>query len=108
MAARISEDLQNVLTAVWQQALVENASLVEIEGQHFPVKRTSRHRLRQVDFRFGGEEFRGLEQNPDTSSRWAQLARKGQKVMQFLRAGRYLAVIADGKMTAYGDMRRTS
>jgi hypothetical protein len=42
---------------------------------------TSRSKLREVDFQFDGQGFRGLEQNPKTSSRWAQLAREGNKVM---------------------------
>jgi len=46
--------------------------------------------------------LRGLEQNPNTDSRWAQLARKGHKVMQFLDAGRYVGVVVDGKVTLYG------
>jgi hypothetical protein len=37
-----------------------------------------------VDFVFDGNEIRGLEQNPDTRSEWAKLARSGKKVMQFL------------------------
>jgi hypothetical protein len=59
--------------------------------------------LRQVDFAFDGQELRGLEQNPETRSRWAQMARAGNKVMQFLSRGRYLAVVVDGKVTPYGD-----
>jgi len=39
---------------------------------------------------FNGNEIRGLEQNPDTKSRWAQMARSGKKVMQFLSEGRYV------------------
>ena len=46
-------------------------------------------------------EIRGLEQNPDTKSRWAQMARSGKKVMQFIGEGRYLAVVVDGKVTLY-------
>jgi len=49
--------------------------------------------------------LRGLEQNPNTNSRWAQLARKGHRVMQFLDAGRYVGVVVDGKVVIYG--RRT-
>ena len=89
------------LISVWRQALVEDAKTVELEGRRYPVKRTSRHCLRQVDFVCEGEELRGLEQNPNTSSRWAQMAREGKKVMQFLSKGRYLAVVADGKVIAY-------
>jgi hypothetical protein len=42
-----------------------------------------------------------LEQNAKTKSRWAALARKGQKVMQFLADGKYVAVVADGKVHVY-------
>jgi hypothetical protein len=51
---------------------------------NFPVRRTSRSKLREVDFRFDGHELRGLEQNPQTGSRWARLAQEGKKVMKFL------------------------
>ena len=68
----------------------------------FPVRRTSRSRLREVDFQFEDHELRGLEQNPKTTSRWARLAREGKKVMQFLSAGRYIAVVVDGKVQFYG------
>jgi len=93
--------LEEALVSVWRQALVENANLVELEGQRFPVRRTERRRLRQVDFEFAGEALRGIEQNPETKSRWAELARAGQKVMQFTSAGRYLANVAAGKLTLY-------
>lgn len=59
-------------------------------------------RLRQVDFTFDGNKIRGLEQNPDTKSRWAQMARSGKRVMQFLNEGRYVANVVDGKVTPYG------
>ncbi len=89
------------LITVWRQALVENAKTIDLEGRSYPVKRTSRHRLRQIDFLFDGEELRGLEQNPDTASRWARMAREGKKVMQFLSKGRYIAVVADGVVIKY-------
>lgn len=85
---------------VSRQAIVEDAKTVDLEGRCYPVQRTSRHRLRQVDFTFGGEELRGLEQNPNTAPRWARMAREGKKVMQFLSKGRYIAVVADGAATA--------
>jgi hypothetical protein len=94
--------LAEILISVWRQALLENAQRVVLEDQNFPVRRTSRSRLREVDFEFEGHELRGLEQNPDTASRWAQLARQGNKVMQFLHHGRYIAVVVDGKVKFYG------
>ena len=73
-----------------------------LNGELYPIRRTQKRGLAQVDFELAGEMLRGLEQNPQTTSRWAQVARKGAKVMQFLVAGRYVAVVADGKITHYG------
>jgi len=94
--------LEETLISVWQQALVENARSVKLENRSFPVRRTSRSRLREVDFQFEEHKLRGLEQNPETASRWAQLARQGKKVMQFLQQRRYIAVVVDGKIQFYG------
>jgi hypothetical protein len=93
--------LEEALLSVWRQALSENANLVEIAGRRFPVRRTSRLRLRQVDFEFGGAAIRGIEQNPGTRSRWARLAGEGAKVMQFTEAGQFFGNVADGKVTLY-------
>ena len=99
MAASLAE----TLVSVWQQVLVDNAKKVKLEDRKFPVQHTSRSRLREVDFQFEGHELRGLEQNPETASRWAQLARKGKKVMQFLEQRRYIAVVVDGKVRLYSQ-----
>ena len=96
----------DALISVWRQSLVDDTEAVQLEDTKYPVKRTSRNRLRQVDFEFDGLELRGLEQNPETKSRWAQLAREGKKVMQFLNAGRYVANVVDGKATIYGKLSR--
>ncbi|MCL6566957.1 MAG: hypothetical protein K6U09_11105 [Acidobacteriia bacterium] len=93
--------LAEALVSVWRQVLVENANIVELEGRRYPVQRTRRLRLRQVDFEFEGQRLHGIEQNPHTKSRWAELARKGQQVMQFSRGGRYLGNVADGTVTFY-------
>ena len=98
----MAASLEETLVSVWQQALADNASSVTLEGRTFPVRRTSRSRLREVDFQFEGHQLRGLEQNPETASRWAQLARQGKKVMQFLQQRRYVAVVVDGKVQFYG------
>jgi hypothetical protein len=97
--------LEEALVEVWRQALAEGAKNVELGGEKFPVRETPRKRLREVDFVFEGQPLRGLEQNPKTGSRWAQLARAGHKVMQFLSAGRYIGVVVDGKVTLYGGKR---
>jgi hypothetical protein len=82
---------KETLIEVWRQTLVENAKFVVLGRESFPVRRTPKKGLRQVDFVCEREEIRGLEQNPDTKSRWAQMARSGKKVMQFLSEGRYVA-----------------
>ena len=94
--------LEEVLVAVWRQAMVDAADTVELGGKRFEVHLTPRKKLREVDFVFRGESLRSLEQNPRTGSRWAALARSGAKVIQFLSSGRYVGVVVDGKVTLYG------
>jgi hypothetical protein len=94
-------DLDEVLLSVWRQSLVERKKRVHLGDDSYPVRHTAKSKLAQVDFEFAGQRLRGLEQNPATSSRWAELARKGAKVMQFLINGRYVAAISEGKITHF-------
>ena len=94
--------LEESLIDVWRQSLVEKAEVVVLGTERYAVRLTPKRGLRQVDFVFDGNEIRGLEQNPETKSRWAQMARAGKKVMQFLSEGRYVANVVDGKVTLYG------
>jgi len=98
----MKSSIEETLIEVWRQALVENTNVVELGTERYPVRRTPKRGLRQVDFEFDGNEIRGLEQNPEAKSQWAQLARSGKKVMQFLSDGRYVANVVDGKVTFYG------
>jgi hypothetical protein len=100
--------LEELLIEVWRQTLVENAKVVVLGQERYSVRLTPKRRLRQVDFVFDGNEIRGLEQNPETKSRWAQMARSGKKIMQFLSEGRYVANVVDGKVTLYGRRAGTS
>jgi hypothetical protein len=93
--------LESVLVSVWQQSLIDKKKLIKIDGESYPVRQTSKSKLKQIDFRFEDRDLRGLEQNPDTKSRWAKLAREGKQVMQFLEHGRYIAVVVDGKVHLY-------
>jgi hypothetical protein len=97
-----ADSFDQVLKTVWRQALVENADVVKIGTERHPVTRSKAKRLRQVAFVFDGNTIMGIEQNPKTKSRWAQMARAGKKVMQFIQDGRYVAVVADGKVILYG------
>jgi hypothetical protein len=101
LATETKSAFEEMLVGVWQQVLVEGATSVTVAGERYRVLKTPKKGLRQVDFVFEGREIRGLEQNPDTSSRWAQLAARGAKVMQFLSEGRYIAAVADRKITVY-------
>ena len=98
---------ERTLIEVWRQALVENAKFVEQGTELYPVRRTPKHHLRQVDFIFNGSEIRGLEQNSETKSRSSKMARSGKKMMQFLSEGRYIANVVDGKVTLYGKRSGT-
>jgi len=93
--------LEDAVVEVWRQALVENCSTVTLGAEKFPVRVTAKSKLRQIDFDFDGMRLRALEQNPNRKSRWAQLARSGKKVMQFLNNGRYIANVVDGKPKLY-------
>ena len=93
--------LAEALLSVWRQTLVERAQTVTLSGKSYPVRHTPKRNLCQVDFEFDGEAIRGLEQNPQTQSRWAAMARQGARIMQFLSLGRYIANVADGKLTLY-------
>jgi hypothetical protein len=93
--------LEDALLTVYQQSLVESRKKVLLEDKSFPVRLTAKRKLKQIDFQFDGRDLRGLEQNPETKSRWAAMARSGKKVMQFLEHGRYIAVVANGKVHFY-------
>jgi len=97
-----THSLEDALLAVWRQVFIDHSKMVTLAGRNYPVRHTSKRGLCQVDFEFGGQSIRGVEQNAQTQSRWALMARKGAKIMQFLVAGRYIANVADGKVTSYG------
>jgi len=99
-ASTAENSFDQTLVDVWQQALLEGAKVVVLDAERYPVRRTPKRGLRQVDFVFDGNEIRGLEQNPETKSRWAQMSRSGKKVMQFLSEGRYVSNVVDGKVNS--------
>jgi hypothetical protein len=78
----MTPSFEETLIEVWRQTLVENAEVVVLGTERYPVRRTSKRGLRQVDFVFDGNEIRGLEQNPDTKSRWAQMARLSEQTAE--------------------------
>jgi|SRR5208283_5372669 len=103
--AASSSAFDEVLIEVWRPALVDRSSTVKIDTESFPVRKTASKRLVEVVFTLDGQPYRGIQQNPNTKSGWANLARKGAKVMQFLEAGKYVAVVVDGKVTHYSSRK---
>jgi len=73
-------ELQQTLVEVCRQTLIDGANYVQIANDKYPVRETSRRRLKQVDFRFERPRTAWLEKNPDTKSKWAAMARDGRKV----------------------------
>jgi hypothetical protein len=99
----MANSFEQALIDVWRQVLVGNADVVELGKEHYPVRLTPKRNLREVEFILEGNKIRGLEQNPETKSRWAKMARSGKKVMQFLSEGRYVANVVGGKVTLYKE-----
>lgn len=99
-------ELDAALKSVWKQALVERKNRVALGEDSYAVQTTRKRALLEVDFEFAGQLIRGLEQNPATGSRWAELARHGAKVMQFLIGGHYIAAVCDGKVTHFGGGKK--
>jgi len=97
----VAFSFEEILVEVYRQLFNDNADVVKLGARRFPIRRSRRHHVRQVDFFFEGHDVRGIEQNPAAHNRWAQLTRSGKKVMQFLSDGRYVASIVDGKVTRF-------
>jgi hypothetical protein len=97
----MSANLETALISVWKQSLIDKKKTVDLDGKSYTVRQTSKSKLKQIDFSFEDRQLRGLEQNPNTKSRWAKLAREGKQVMQFLENGRYIAVVVDGNVHTY-------
>jgi hypothetical protein len=60
------------------------------------VKKFARSGLRYVELSDGAVL---VEQNPKKKSKWAELARNGQRVAWVLRDGEFLARVTDGGVT---------
>jgi hypothetical protein len=58
-----------------------------------------------VEIPYGRYKVFGIEQNPRTSSRWAKLARRGKRIMQFSYRGRYVANVCEGELYRYPAWR---
>ncbi|MHA1904207.1 MAG: hypothetical protein ACXADL_08130 [Candidatus Thorarchaeota archaeon] len=86
------DKLEGVATTVYE-AIFEGLDSVEIDGNVYPIKQTSKSKVRLVER--GGYTY--IEQNPHKDSNWAKLARAGHKIMWVMQGRRYLAQMKDGK-----------
>ncbi len=93
--------LGEAMISVWQQALGERRDEIGLESQTYRVTILRSKGLRVVEFEFGSHAIAGIEQNPKTASRWAELARQGNRIMQFRCSGRYVANVCEGKLLRY-------
>jgi len=93
--------LGDTLISVWRQSLAEGRQKVDVEDKHYPVGLFRAKKLRNVEFSYGELSIIGIEQNPATNSRWASLARQGNRIMQFRCQGRYVANVCEGKLLRY-------
>ena len=82
----MAASLEETLISVWQQVMIEKCQEREAGEPQLSGPTNQSIKIARTGFQFEGHELRGLEQNPKTASRWAQLARQGKKVMQFLTA----------------------
>ena len=92
---------EETLISAWKQVLVEGKDEVTLGADTFRVSFLRSKKLKAVDFRCGDFEIAGIQQNPNTASRWAELARQGKRIMQFRCAGRYIANVCEGKLNRY-------
>jgi hypothetical protein len=97
--------LSDTLVEIWRQVLVDGQPQVELEGRQYRVGTTRSKGLRAVDFDYESLSLSGIEQNPDTSSNWAEQARQGKRVMQFTHQRRYVANVCEGKLLRYPAWR---
>jgi hypothetical protein len=93
--------LGETLVVVWQQASRDEKPSIELSSGSYRVTRTRSKRLRSVRFTYNSYELDGIEQNPDTASQWAALAREGKRVMQFSFRGSYVANVCEGTLLRY-------
>ncbi|MFW9786076.1 MAG: hypothetical protein ACFFE2_03630 [Candidatus Thorarchaeota archaeon] len=84
--------IQDVARVIFDAIFDESDSVV-IEGEVYPIKKTSRSKVRLVE----RDGYTYIEQNPHKDSRWAKLAQEGHQIMWVMQGRRYLAQVKDGK-----------
>lgn len=73
-------------------------------GEHWERSPTPKQHLAMAICKDLG--LKVIQQNPDTATRWAKLAREGHDVWQVILNRRYLGVIVDGVYRSYHEVDR--
>jgi len=89
------------LVEIWRQAIAEGRDVVDLRGEKYRVTTTRSKGLRVVVLIHDGQQIEGIEQNPETKSRWAAMAREGKRIMQFRVHGRYIGNVCEGTLLRY-------
>ena len=97
--------LADQLLQAYREVLVEGKEEIELSGALRRIGHTRRQGLRTISFAHLDHAIEGIEQNPETTSRWAKLAREGLRIMQFSCQGRYIANVCEGRLTRYPAWR---
>jgi hypothetical protein len=85
------ENLREKALAAYE-GIFNDLETIKIDGNTYHMDYTSRKGLRL----FKMEGYSYLEQNPDTGSNWAKMARDGHQIMWVLNGRQYLAQVRDG------------
>jgi len=79
--------------------IFNNQESIEIEGYTYHLDHTPRKGLRFYEI----DGYSYLEQNPDTGSNWAKMAKEGHQIMWVMKGRRYLAQVRDD---VFYDLRK--
>jgi len=72
---------------------------IDVDGHRYKVTEVGAKKVKSAKFVLGDRKYEAIEQNPDTASHWADLAREGHRVVHFrdLVTKEYIAVVVDGE-----------
>ncbi len=62
--------LGEAVVSAWKQVLDERKTDVDLEGKTYAIARTRTRKLKTVRFSYKNYQLDGIEQNPETASRW--------------------------------------
>jgi len=92
------ENLREKALAAYD-GVFNNFETIKIEGYTYYLDHTPRKGLRFYEI----DGYSYLEQNPDTGSHWAKIAKEGHLIMWVMKGRRYLAQVRDG---VFYDLRK--